>query len=142
MTEIFFRTKYNCVINDGETFEEGTSKVQPGRSEGLQHLVCRLTRKPNPTSLDILRVSPDIEDVVSLSPEQIDERFEQVVSLGDKIDAQDALLDAEEALAGVGANPVSGSENEQSVATANSNGTQTVGSQTPATALATEQTKE
>lgn len=138
---MFFRTKYNCVVNDGETFEAGTSKVQPGRSESLQHLVRRLTRKPNPTSLDILKVSPDIENVVALTPEQIDEKFEQVLSLGDKIDALDALLDAEEALAGVGANPVSGSENEQSVADANLNGTQTVDSQTPATALATETPK-
>lgn len=94
-----FRTKWNCVINDGETFEPGTSLVQPGQSESLEHIVQRLTRKPNPTMRDLYILAKEtgqaFEDPTQMTDEQLQDRLDRVVAPGDNIDAAEALLSAQ-----------------------------------------------
>lgn len=147
-----FRTKYNCIVNDdAERFEPGTSLCQPGRSESVQHIVQRLTRKPNPTMRDLhvvaIATGQAFEDPTTLSDDELQDRLDRVVAQGDNIDAAEALLDAQadlaqlELLARDGAQSVSGSEaKRESQTKAKLNETQTV-EQTPASGFATEAQK-
>lgn len=145
-----FRTKYKGVIDDGRSFSPGTSVCQPGRSESVQHIVQRLTRKPNPTSRDLYIIAREtgqaFEDPTSLSDDQLQDRLDRVVAQGDQIDAAEALLDAQvdlaqsELLARDGAQSVRGSEFSENVVKAKTNGTQTV-ERSPASGFATEAQK-
>lgn len=94
-----FRTRWNCHIDDGETFEPGSSLTQPGQSESLLHIVQRLTRKPEPTMRDLYVIAKEtgqeFEDPTTLSDEELDERMERIVGLGDDVDAAEALLSAQ-----------------------------------------------
>lgn len=94
-----FYTKYNAPKPKGEDYTGTVSLCQPGRSESIEHLVQRLTRKPNPTAKDLLMISPEVENASELSDQQIDERLMQADFDGaDKADLQDALQAASEAL--------------------------------------------
>lgn len=145
-----FRTKYDGVIDDARSFEAGTSVCQPGRSEPVQHIVQRLTRKPNPTSRDLYvlahQTGQAFEDPTFLSDDELDDRMERIVAQGDNIDAAEALLDAQadlaqsELLARAGAQSVRGSESSENVVKAKTNETQTV-EQSPASGFATEAQK-
>lgn len=145
-----FRTKYKGVIDDARSFEPGTSLCQPGRSESVQHIVQRLTRKPNPTMRDLYVVSQatgqSFEDPTKLSDDQLQDRLDRVVAQGDHIDAAEALLDAQadlaqlELLARDGAQSVRGSESSENAVKAKTNETQTV-EQSPASGFATEAQK-
>lgn len=94
-----FRTKWNCVINDGETFVPNTSLFEPGQSESIEHIVQRLTRKAKPTMRDLYVVAQatgqSFEDPTTLSDIDLDDRMERVVAQGDNIDAAEAMLDAQ-----------------------------------------------
>lgn len=144
---VTFRTKYSGVVDDARSFEPGTSVCQPGRSESVQHIVQRLTRKPNPTSRDLYVISQQtgqaFEDPSKLTDAELDDRFERVVTQADQIDAAEALLDAQadlaqsELLARTGANAGRGSESGENVVKAKTNETQTA-EQSPVSGFATE----
>lgn len=98
LSKVAFRTRYNCFIDDAEQ-PDPVSVVEPGRAESLDHLVQRLTGKQNPTMRDlsylaIKRGSDEFEDPTQMSAEEIDERMERVVAIGDRISAEQALADA------------------------------------------------
>lgn len=98
LSTVKFRTRYNCFIDDCE-HPDPISVVEPGRAESLDHLVQRLTGKPNPTARDlsylaIKQGSDEFEDPTKLSEDELDERLERAVALGDRISAEQALADA------------------------------------------------
>lgn len=98
LSTVKFRTRYNCFIDDCE-HPDPVSVVEPGRAESLDHLVQRLTAKPNPTMRDLNYLaikqqgSAEFEDPTEMTQAEIDERMERVVAVGDKIDAEEALIE-------------------------------------------------
>lgn len=114
--KIEFKTHYTDHDDDGEYFEPDTSLVQPGRSESIEHLVQRLTRKPDPTARDVMNMITPFEQADQLSDQDVEDRLSNAETLADKIDLQEATLEAEAELYAAQANA-----KEQSVANATTN---------------------
>lgn len=93
-----FRTHWDPIDEQGEDYTGKVSITEPGRSESLQHLVERLTHKPNATSKDVtmyaLQTGQNFEDPTTLSDEELDQRFDATVVKGDNMDAAEALANA------------------------------------------------
>jgi hypothetical protein len=138
-----FRTKYNPgTFSDNEVYKEGTSLTEPCQAESMQDLVARLDKAE--LAARVARNRRFVGDATKLSDDAVDQLMDDA-SLDDAetektemAEVVESSLATEESLAGVGANSVSGSENEQSEANANLSGTQTANSQPPATAFATQ----
>lgn len=136
-----FRTKYNPgSFSDNEVYEAGTSLTEPCQAESMQDLVARLDKAE--LSARIARNRRFVGDSTQLSDGVIDQLIDDA-SLDEAENEKTGMAEVveeslamQELLAGVGANHVSGSENEHSEANVSSNGTQT-DSQTPATGFAT-----
>lgn len=124
-----FRTHWDPIPQDAESYIDEVSITEPGRSESLQHLVERLTHRPNATMRDIsnyiMATGQNFEDPTQMSDDEMSDRLERAVVKGDNMDAAETLANAVEDLAFARSGVVVPNEKEQAMRVTTSENTAT-----------------